>query len=108
VVNGRVKGAVAEREACDELNAALPGIAAERMARNGIRGACDVKCAANIHFEIKRREKVAVVKWMEQAARDAGGAVPVVVHRTNRNPWLVTLPLSEVAGFVDEIVRVRS
>jgi hypothetical protein len=38
---------------------------------------------------------------MAQSYRDADAAeVPVVVHRRNREPWLVTLPLTDwLRGF---------
>lgn len=51
-----------------------------------------------VHIECKRCEKLKITEWMQQAERDAahfGDGVPVVFHRRNRQPWLVTLHLDD-------------
>jgi len=43
-------------------------------------------------------------KWMEQAERDAEkGQVPVVMHRSNLQPWLVIVPLDRLKDLVIEV-----
>lgn len=44
-----------------------------------------------LHIEVKRVERLNITSAMAQAVSDAAGAAfPVVIHRTNRQPWLVT------------------
>ena len=47
------------------------------------------------HFEVKRVERLNVSEAMRQAVGDAAGKIPVVAHRRNREPWLVTLKLDD-------------
>lgn len=48
------------------------------------------------HVEVKRTEKFALYPAMEQAQADANGhAVPVVIHRRNRKPWVVVMTLED-------------
>lgn len=55
----------------------------------------DAEGLEGYHFEVKRVEKLNVPEAMKQATRDASGRVPVVVHRRNREPWLVTMRLDD-------------
>lgn len=59
----------------------------------------DVCGLPGFHIECKRVEERAsgsVYGWLEQAERDADGkAVPIVVHRRNRKPWVVILTLED-------------
>ena len=49
-----------------------------------------------LHIEVKRAERLNLTNAMNQAVHDAAGeAFPVVVHRSNRQPWLVTFRLSD-------------
>lgn len=53
------------------------------------------------HLEVKRKESINVYQAMEQAIADANEhAVPLVVHRRNRKPWLVIMRLGD---FLDMI-----
>lgn len=58
-----------------------------------------------VHIEVKRVEHLNLQAAVKQAVRDANGkALPVVAHRRNREPWLITvplLPLLDVIGKVD-------
>ena len=50
-----------------------------------------------VHVEVKRCERLSLYEAMDQAEHDANGhALPVVVHRRNRKPWLVVLRLEDV------------
>ena len=55
----------------------------------------DVVGLPYIHQEIKRVEKLNIMRAMEQSIQDAQeagrGELPIVAHRTNRKPWLVTM-----------------
>lgn len=49
-----------------------------------------------LHIEVKRVERLSITSAIAQAVSDAAGAAfPVVVHRTNRQPWLVTFRLDD-------------
>ena len=47
------------------------------------------------HIEVKRVERLNLGAAMEQAEHDAAGKIPVVVHRRNNRPWLITLKLTD-------------
>ena len=52
----------------------------------------------HIHIECKRVEKLNLRAAMEQAQRDAlffRDGAPAVFHRSNRQPWLVTMLLDD-------------
>ena len=51
-----------------------------------------------VHIECKRVERLDLSAAMAQSARDAErfhDGVPVVMHRQNRRPWLVTMMLPD-------------
>ena len=51
-----------------------------------------------IHVETKRCEQLRLSEWMAQAERDAvrfGDGLPAVFHRRSREPWLVTMRLTD-------------
>lgn len=52
----------------------------------------------NVHIECKRQEKLNIAEAVAQAVRDSErfkDGAPVVFHRRNRQPWLVTMLLSD-------------
>ena len=53
----------------------------------------DVEGVPGIHIEAKHQEQMRLYEWMEQANRDAGSGrgLPVVVHKANNKPTLVTM-----------------
>ena len=55
----------------------------------------------NLHIEVKRVEALNVPKAMRQAERDAGANVPVLAHRRNREPWLITIKAEDLRRFVE-------
>lgn len=59
----------------------------------------DVVGLPGVHIECKRVERLNVNDAMVQSVRDAGdcGDVPVVMHRKNWCPWLVTMRLEDFA-----------
>lgn len=58
--------------------------------------AADVIGLPGIHVEVKRVERLNVSEAMGQAIRDARpGEIPVVAHRRDRHPWLVTMRLED-------------
>lgn len=89
------KGAAGEKELAAYL--AEAGYTTERG------GFCfgekpDLMGLPGIHVECKRVERLNVPEAMRQAARDAEkfqDGLPVVFHRRNREPWLVTMRLKD-------------
>ena len=58
----------------------------------------DLSGLPGVHIEVKRVERLNIAAAMEQAAKDAErfkDGAPVVFHRRNRQPWLVTLRLDD-------------
>lgn len=93
----RTKGAVGEREWAAVLTAA--GYPAHRGRQySGGADSPDVCCdaMADVHWEVKRTERLSVYKAMQQAIADAGdGEWPAVAHRSNGNEWLVVMRASD-------------
>lgn len=90
-VNSREKGKAGEREwaeVCREH-----GFDARRGQQFcGSNGDADVVGLPHIHVEVKRVEQLNVFNAMKQSVDDARpGEIPIVAHRKNRKPWLVTM-----------------
>lgn len=86
------KGARGEREWAAYLKE--HGYKAERGRQySGGPDSPDVVCAAlPFHWEVKRVERLIISAAVEQAIGDCPeGKTPVVAHRKNNHPWLITL-----------------
>jgi Holliday junction resolvase len=92
-MNARQKGARGEREWRDQLREA--GYTARRGQQfAGGSDSPDVVCdelARVVHFEVKRVQSLNIHAAVQQATRDGNGKAPVVAHRKNNQPWLVTV-----------------
>ena len=55
----------------------------------------DIEGVPDIHVECKHQEKMQLYAWMEQCIRDTAAegkkALPVVIHKGNKKPILVTM-----------------
>lgn len=93
--NGRQKGKRGELELSHKLQEF--GFETRRGQQYcGSNGDADVVGLPGIHIECKRVEKLNLEAAMEQAESDANDdETPVVVHRKNRTPWLVTMLLED-------------
>lgn len=93
--NGRQKGKRGELELSHKLQEF--GFETRRGQQYcGSNGDADVVGLPGIHIECKRVEKLNLEAAMEQAESDANdNEIPVVVHRKNRTPWLVTMRLED-------------
>lgn len=90
------KGRAGELELCRILqehgHAVSPGLAVS------FGDTPDLVGLPGIHIECKRTERLNLREAMEQAERDAAffrDGAPTVFHRQNRQPWLVTMRLSD-------------
>lgn len=95
-MNSKRKGCAGERE--------FAALCREHGIDNAQRGqqfsggvdSPDVKGVPGVHVEVKRVEKLNVLDAMNQSIRDAAGqAVPIVAHRRNRSPWLITMQAND-------------
>lgn len=100
-INSRAKGQRGELEFSEFCREKL-GIGARRGQQyNGLDGEDVVVNVPNLHIEVKRVEALNVPKAMQQAERDAGACVPVLAHRRNREPWLITIKAEDLRRFVE-------
>ena len=62
----------------------------------------DVVGIPGYHLECKHQEKMQLYNWMDQAIRDTKDTdnIPVVIHRQNRKPALVTMRLDDFLNLV--------
>jgi hypothetical protein len=49
-----------------------------------------------LHLEIKRAETLRLYDALEQAAADADGKIPTVLHRANGRPWVAIVRLDDL------------
>jgi hypothetical protein len=92
-VNSRQKGKRVERLWRDQLREAgfLKSFRGQQYC--GAAGNADVVCPELpwAHFEVKGVQNLNVLNAMKQAINDAGKKTPVVAHKKNGEPWLVTM-----------------
>ncbi len=90
-MNSRQKGARFEREVAGRLREY--GYPARRGQQYcAANGDADVVGLPRIHIECKAVERLNLYDAMSQSKRDAkGGEIPVVMHRKNYCPLLVTM-----------------
>ena len=107
----RTKGKGGERELAAELTRLLGCAARRGVQYSGGPDSPDVVIdIPGLHIECKRKERLSLYAALDQAERDAGEQkLPVVMHRSNRRPWvaivrlddLMTLAKTLVAGSAD-------
>lgn len=98
-INSRAKGKIGELSLAKVLREY--GFEARRGGQySGANGDPDVVTSmTDLHIECKRVERLDIYGAVEQSCRDAReGETPVVMHRKNRKPWLVTMRLED---FID-------
>ena len=96
MTNSRAKGAAGERELANRLKEL--GFSAHRGQQFcGANGDADVVCEelSSYHIECKRVQNLNLHDAMSQAVRDGKDKTPVVIHRKNNKPWLVTMFLED-------------
>lgn len=85
----RRKGAAGEREFAKLLSDWL-GVPVKRILGQARDGGHDIQ-ARGCKFEVKRRKRIAMLRWFEQVERSAGDSAPVVAMREDNGEWFVTL-----------------
>jgi len=90
--NGNRKGKDGERELAEYFRSRGYEARRGKQFSGGDDSPDVVHSLPGVHVECKRVENLNVIQALDQAIRDAGpGKKPVVFHRKNRTPWLVTL-----------------
>jgi Holliday junction resolvase len=105
-MNSRRKGAGGEREVCEILNAEL-GWAVKRNLAQTRDGGFDIEIA-QFRIEVKRRKKLMVHEFMEQAEKSAGeNHLPVVLMRADGEEWLLMMKLSDALPLIRDALPQR-
>ena len=107
MVNSRSKGAAGERELAHELTRVLNCKARRGQQFSGSPDSPDIVTDLNgIHIECKRVEHLKLYPALKQSERDAGdGEIPVVMHRKNREKWVVIVELERLPELAEKLVR---
>lgn len=104
MIRSRAKGCRGERDAAAAWVQHVGGQARRGQQFAGGTDSPDVVCSQeNVHLEVKRVERGNPYQWMEQAVRDSGTKIPVVLHRRNHQDWLVIVRLTDVRRLAEEI-----
>lgn len=106
-MNSREKGKRGEREAAAAMCEHIGCEARRGVQFQGGNDSPDVRHSIpGVHVEVKRTETFNAYNAIEQASRDGGGAVPLVLHKRNRGEWLAVVPLArlkELARLIHEV-----
>jgi len=93
----RNKGKRGEREAAKELQRLFGCEARRGVQYSGGVDSPDVTHSIDgVHIEVKRVEALRLWDSIEQAVDEAGGNIPVVLHRANDRPWLAIVRLDDL------------
>lgn len=105
MIHSRRKGARGEREAAAAWSTIM-GVQARRGQQfaGGTESPDVVSDLKDIHLEVKRVESGNPYWWVEQAERDCGGKIPVVLHKRNRKDWLLICRLSDAKRFAKAVI----
>jgi Holliday junction resolvase len=112
MTNSRAKGSRTERELAKELNKEM-GWHARRTAQTcGKFGDADIHIPElpQVLVESKAVQTLNVVAAMNRAVEDAAaaGKLPVLCHKKNRTPWLLTIRLSDLRLFMEMVDQSKS
>lgn len=59
-------------------------------------------CLPDIHFEVKRTERLRLYDALDQARHDAGDKLPIVAHRANASSWVAIMDLTDRLAILRE------
>ena len=100
------KGSDGERELAALLREY--GFSVKRGGSLSFGEAPDLVGLPGVHIECKRVERLNLPAAMAQAARDAErfqDGAPAVFHRRNREPWLVTMQLTDWLRMYQKVAK---
>ena len=105
-INSKKKGSRGELAACQELADRFGWTAHRTQQYSGYSdgNSPDIVCdqTPGFFWEIKRTERINVMKVLALAVEQAGRKCPLVMHRPNRSPvgWMLTLRLEDLPRLV--------
>lgn len=101
------KGNRGELEASKEI-ARLFGVEARRGQQfaGGNDSPDIVADLPGVHLEVKRTECLRLWEALQQAQDDAGDKMPVVLHRSNKRPWVAIVRLEDLPAIVSRLYLV--
>ena len=109
-INSRQKGARGERELAGkliemfQLNSETTYLGCQHAGGPDSPYIKSAEMYSIWHIECKRVNRLNLWKAVEQAVRDASETqVPVVIHRADRQEWLLTVRLDDVAELAKRI-----
>lgn len=102
-IDSRAKGAAAEREAAQAIAKQFGCEARRGQQFSGSPDSPDIVSSLPIHWECKRVERGNPYQWLDQACRDAGDKVPVVIHRRNNHEWILVMRLTDASQFAETV-----
>ena len=103
-INSKNKGNVGEREFSKAFNDIFGTCLRRGQQYSGTAESADVVGLPGVHFEVKRVQNLNLTKTMEVCEVDCEGkAIPVIAHRKNYKPWLITIKLEDLAPFMEAI-----
>jgi len=108
-INSRAKGKRFEREAAKAITETF-GVEARRgiQFKGGDQSPDIITGITGVHFEVKAVEKLNLMEAFEQAKRDAGTNVPIVMHKKNRTGWFLTMRLEDVKSFIESVENAKT
>jgi hypothetical protein len=96
-INSRAKGARTERLLAEELRRILKWECRRSQQFCGAAGDADLIVEGlPVFVESKAVERLNVVEALEKAVEQAGESLPLLLHKKNRTPWLLTVRLSDL------------
>lgn len=105
-INSRQKGARGERELAEKLREYGYENSRRGQQFSGKNGDADVVGIPNLHIECKRVEKLNLEKAYKQSTDDAReNEMPVVIHRKDKEDWLVTMSFDDFMSLIKENKR---
>lgn len=105
-MNSKQKGKRGELEAAKAWRELFGGEARRSQQFAGVSGSSDLADTPGLAIEVKRRESLNVHGAVEQAKEAAAAnEVPLVLHRKNGKPWLVTLELASLPALAERLSR---
>ncbi len=99
------KGARGEREAARELNKIFDIDAYRGRQYSGSPNSPDIVAMPEIHFEVKRTERLQLYPSLDQSTNDSGDSIPVVLHRKNRRKWVIVAYLDDIPDLCNVFQR---
>jgi hypothetical protein len=106
-INSKKKGSRAELALSHELTRLFKVDARRGQQYQGGQDSPDIVFDKRISIECKHVNKLNINQAMLQSKNDsAPSQVPVVIHKADFKPWLVTVPLDDLIKFAKIIVNI--